>query len=392
LRLVLAHELSHLRRRDPLLGWIPALAEMLFWFHPLARLSSREYLSASEELCDADALRATSASPRDYGELLLDFAVGRHSVLPGSASCGTPAGRRLKRRIEMLSNHGSITKWQRFSAAVFAALFVLIGFTPVRLSAHESKGYGKSYGMEMHGSQYAGDKPTPMSYMGTAANAAATPTRKNRDAAVRRYAKDLDRWNRTALYLRFENERWIVYDAQTIAEVQKVLEQDDSWDVRQQENEKMGQALDREEQSIEARSEKLQSRKEALDDRKSELGDKRQDLASEGKSTQSVDDEINKVKWQIEQLSEPLDQSARARADLRRRQKDFEAQEKRLEDEHEAQERRTMAQIEKIGRRAIDRGLAESYDAGGSSMAAAHRRTFRFFRLPPADLVAVDFF
>ena len=384
LRLVLAHELSHLRRRDPLLGWIPALAEMLFWFHPLARLSSREYLSAREELCDADALRATSASPRDYGELLLDFAVGRHSVLPGSASCGTPAGRRLKRRLEML-NHGSITKWQRLSAAVFAALFVLIGFSPVRLSAHESKGYGKSYGMEMHGSQYLGDKPTPMSYMVKVAGKTGTRGSIDLPADIAA-AKDLDRWNRTAVYLRFENERWIVYDAQTIAEVQKVLEQDDQWDVRQQENEKMGQALDREEQSIESRSEKLQNRKEALDDRKSELEDKRQDLASEGKSTKSVDDEINKVKWQIDQLSDPLDQSARARADLHRRQKDFEAQEKRLDDEREAQERRTMAQIEKIGRRAIDRGLAESYDAGGSSAEQPHGGTFRFF-LPPAGQI-----
>src|SRR5262249_37376926 len=158
-------ELSHLRRRDPLLGWIPALAEMLFWFHPLARLSSREYLSAREELCDADALRATSASPRDYGQLLLDFAVGRHSVLPGSASCGTPAGRRLKRRLEMLLNHGSITKWQRFSAAVFAALFVLVGFSPVRLSAHESNGYGKSNGTEIHGAANVSGKPTPIDDM-----------------------------------------------------------------------------------------------------------------------------------------------------------------------------------------------------------------------------------
>jgi beta-lactamase regulating signal transducer with metallopeptidase domain len=385
LRLVLAHELSHLRRRDPLLGWIPALAEMLFWFHPLARLSSREYLAAREELCDADALRATSASPRDYGELLLGFAVGRGSVLPGSASCGTPAGRRLKRRLEMLSNHGSITRWQRLGAAVFAALFVLIGFSPVRLLAHESTGYAKSSGVEMHGSQSVSDRPTPIAYM--LKTAGKPGTRGSIDLPFdMAAAHDLDRWNRTALYLRLANERWMIYDDQAIAEVRKVLAEEDQWDVRQQENEKMSQALEREEQSLEARSDKLQSRKEALDDHKSELEDKRQDLASEGKSTKWVDDEIAKVKWQIEQLSEPLEQDARARADLHQRQKDFEAQEKRLDEERDAAEQRTLAKIDRIGRHAIDHGLAESYDSGGASEEQPRSGTFRFF-LPPAGQI-----
>lgn len=374
LRLVLAHELSHLRRRDPLLGWIPALAEMVFWFHPLARLSSREYLSAREELCDADALRATSASPRDYGELLLDFAVGRHSVLPGSASCGTPAGRRLKRRLEMLSNHGSITHWQRLGAAVFAALFVLVGFSPVRLSAHE-------HGTEMHGSTINVSKVTPMSYMLKIGGKSGT--RGSLDLPVDlAAAKDLDRWNRTALYLRFENERWIIHDEQVIADVRKILEQADQLDVRESEHDKMGNALEHEEEVLEANWEKLQNRKEALDERKSELEDKRQDLASEGKSTSWVNGELEQVARQIDALSEPLDRGARARADLSRRRKAFEADEKRLEQDRDAEERRTMAQIEKIGRRAIDRGLAESYGAGGSSAEQPRTGTFRFF-LPP---------
>ena len=374
LRLVLAHELSHLRRRDPLLGWIPALAEIVFWFHPLARLSSREYLSAREELCDADALRATSASPRDYGELLLEFAVGRHSVLPGSASCGTPAGRRLKRRLEMLSNHGSITHGQRLGAAVFAALFVLVGFSPVRLSAHEQ-------GTEMHGSTINVSKVTPMSYMLKIGGKSGTRGSIDLPADLAA-AKDLDRWNRTALYLRFENERWIIHDEEVIADVRKILEQADQLDVRESEHDKMGNVLEHEEEALEANWEKLQNRKEALDDRKSELEDKRQDLASEGKSTSWVDGELEQVARQIDALSEPFDRGARARADLSRRRKAFEADEKRLEEYRAAEERRTMAQIEKIGRRAIDRGLAESYGAGGSSAEQPRTGTFRFF-LPP---------
>jgi hypothetical protein len=34
--MALAHELAHLRRGDLWLGWLPAIAQRLFFFHPLA--------------------------------------------------------------------------------------------------------------------------------------------------------------------------------------------------------------------------------------------------------------------------------------------------------------------------------------------------------------------
>ena len=39
--MTLCHELMHIRRRDLTLGWVPACAERLFFFHPLARLAAR---------------------------------------------------------------------------------------------------------------------------------------------------------------------------------------------------------------------------------------------------------------------------------------------------------------------------------------------------------------
>ena len=46
-----------------------------------------------------------------------------------------------------------------------------------------------------------------------------------------------------------------------------------------------------------------------------------------------------------------------------------------------------MAQIERLGRRAIERGVAESYGSGGSSSADAPRSgTSRFF-LPPGTQI-----
>ncbi len=46
--MALAHELAHLRRGDLWLGWIPALAQRAFFFHPLARWAMREYASIAK--------------------------------------------------------------------------------------------------------------------------------------------------------------------------------------------------------------------------------------------------------------------------------------------------------------------------------------------------------
>src|SRR5262249_42881430 len=59
LKLGLAHELAHLKRRDLLWSWVPILAHTFFWFFPASWLSLREYSQAREEACDADALRVT---------------------------------------------------------------------------------------------------------------------------------------------------------------------------------------------------------------------------------------------------------------------------------------------------------------------------------------------
>ncbi|RYZ35802.1 MAG: M56 family metallopeptidase, partial [Myxococcaceae bacterium] len=83
LRMALAHEVAHLRRGDLWLGWVPALAETVLFFHPLARRAAREYALAREEACDAEALRLTGAEPADYGELLIAFGITRP---PGSAA------------------------------------------------------------------------------------------------------------------------------------------------------------------------------------------------------------------------------------------------------------------------------------------------------------------
>lgn len=70
-RLVLAHEMAHLRRGDLWLAGVPALARTLGWFFPPVYLACRQWAGAREAACDLLALRATGASPGRYCRLLL---------------------------------------------------------------------------------------------------------------------------------------------------------------------------------------------------------------------------------------------------------------------------------------------------------------------------------
>ena len=70
---VLAHELAHLARRDPLRHVAARLAVACYWFHPLAWLAAREASIAREEACD-EAVLALGTRPSSYAQVLLDFA------------------------------------------------------------------------------------------------------------------------------------------------------------------------------------------------------------------------------------------------------------------------------------------------------------------------------
>ena len=132
-RMTLCHELVHLKRWDLFLGWIPAAAEPLFFFHPLAHVAAREYLFWREAACDAAVLEALDVAPQEYGGLLLDLGVvGSRSSL---AAAGAPwSFSILKRRIVMLRDPSSRSITTRALAPTLAVL-ALAAIAPLQLSA-----------------------------------------------------------------------------------------------------------------------------------------------------------------------------------------------------------------------------------------------------------------
>ena len=96
MRLMLAHEMAHVRRGDLRWAALPTLARTLFFFHPLAWWAASEWAAAREEACDALALNATGASPALYGQLLLRMTGGETAAPALGLS---PGFRTLRRRL-----------------------------------------------------------------------------------------------------------------------------------------------------------------------------------------------------------------------------------------------------------------------------------------------------
>ncbi|MET0327895.1 MAG: M56 family metallopeptidase [Luteimonas sp.] len=130
LDMALTHELVHLQRCDLWFGLLPALAQHLFWFHPLAHLAVREYGLAREGACDAAVLAGQEHGAREYAQLLLRLGIApRPDAGLASAS---PDYTFLKRRLTMLQTTRPMSRAIALSTTLFVAV---VGVLPYRVTS-----------------------------------------------------------------------------------------------------------------------------------------------------------------------------------------------------------------------------------------------------------------
>jgi bla regulator protein blaR1 len=93
---VLAHELSHARRRDNLTAAIHMIVEAVFWFYPLIWWIGARLVEERERACDESVL-ALGSEPREYADAILN--VCKHCVKSPVVCVSGIIGSDLKRRI-----------------------------------------------------------------------------------------------------------------------------------------------------------------------------------------------------------------------------------------------------------------------------------------------------
>jgi beta-lactamase regulating signal transducer with metallopeptidase domain len=98
-RLVLLHELAHVRRADWLTHALARVLVALHWFNPLAWIALRAMTSERERACD-DFVLARGARPTEYAQHLLDIAragfdSSAYAMAPAMARAGELEGRLL---------------------------------------------------------------------------------------------------------------------------------------------------------------------------------------------------------------------------------------------------------------------------------------------------------
>lgn len=119
LNAVLAHERSHIERRDPAVQLLSTIHRALLWISPLSCLLHRWIVQAAEEASD-DAAIAVTQDRTKYAEVLLGFiAKGLSPIGIGMARYAHPE-KRIERILEGLSVPRGTTRWSAAAIAILA--------------------------------------------------------------------------------------------------------------------------------------------------------------------------------------------------------------------------------------------------------------------------------
>jgi beta-lactamase regulating signal transducer with metallopeptidase domain/5-hydroxyisourate hydrolase-like protein (transthyretin family) len=134
LRLLLLHELLHVRRLDVLSDRLAALLAIVHWFNPMAWVAFAGLRRERELACDAAVLDRVDADEAcRYGHLILKSAeqLRLPAPLSGAVEMFGP-DLSLTRRIQMIANHRKPTRTRRALGSLLVLLFIAVGLTDAK--------------------------------------------------------------------------------------------------------------------------------------------------------------------------------------------------------------------------------------------------------------------
>jgi beta-lactamase regulating signal transducer with metallopeptidase domain len=110
---IVAHERSHVRRRDPVVQFVSAIHRSLLWVSPFSWFLHRSIIRTAEEVSDDDAV-AVICDRVSYAEILLEFTqrrlCQRKWMVVQMARYDRPE-KRIRRVLNSASGARRITRW-----------------------------------------------------------------------------------------------------------------------------------------------------------------------------------------------------------------------------------------------------------------------------------------
>ena len=138
-KLILAHELIHVRRGDVLVGKLQLVAQLIWWFHPLVWWANREACRERERCCDEEVISGVGCKPLLYARTLLNVLEQKKRLRSLVALPGVRALEVTSLRLESIMRYANTDhrRASRISRLVFAAgLVLLVPGTGPTLRAH----------------------------------------------------------------------------------------------------------------------------------------------------------------------------------------------------------------------------------------------------------------
>ena len=129
-RMVLLHELTHLKRHDLPLNWLLCVLQALHWFNPLLWLAFARMRADRETACDAQVLGTDAEDRRaDYGHALLKLQHTVSQPALGLAFVGIFARAGMRSRIRAIATHRRPHPVWGLATALMIAALTLVGAT-----------------------------------------------------------------------------------------------------------------------------------------------------------------------------------------------------------------------------------------------------------------------
>jgi bla regulator protein BlaR1 len=390
--MVLCHELAHVKRADLWIGCVPAIAERLFFFHPLVHLATREYALWRESACDLTVLERLGAAPEKYARLLLTLGIARPRPRSFAAAGASWSFLSLKRRIVMLRHPAMASRLSRTAAAA-AVCVTIAAMVPFELRAravHQDADrlFGRSFdasGVDPHSTLADADT------RGTLASSDDRGQRTHdelnyvmfnddRHTIMSGSTKDIDRARRfkrpgeRLLWFRHNGREYVVRDSALLEQVQSIwLPVNVIGDAQGQVGAKQGE-LGAKQGEIGDRQSKLGAKQGNLGSRQGELGgrqaalearyDDRRQTEAERRALETrrrgIDDEMRDLDEQMRALDAEMRELDKPLRDLDEQMRVLDKEMEALDRKMEAAVERAEEQMRALFERAIATGAAEA--------------------------------